>query len=204
MNSAQAADAPESRYEQATAYRRLGGRLIDLLLLSVTIFGVLLLLGLALQGSGKDYAVAIVWMTAGFVAVAYDTLFIGLAGSTPGMRVLGMRVVNASGARPGIGRALLRTIMLYLFMAVMTAATVITAFLVGWIFLRGLGRYEKLPQDSLSRTWVVCEVKGGLSRVTSAPENGKRRTSFADLDKLRSDGIISEEEYERKRRELGV
>jgi len=204
MNSAQAADAPESRYEQATAYRRLGGRLIDLLLLSVTIFGVLLLLGLALQGSGKDYAVAIVWMTAGFVAVAYDTLFIGLAGSTPGMRVLGMRVVNASGARPGIGRALLRTIMLYLFMAVMTAATVITAFLVGWIFLRGLGRYEKLPQDSLSRTWVVREVKGGLPRVTSAPENGKRRTSFADLDKLRSDGIISEEEYERKRRELGV
>jgi len=86
MNSAQAADAPESRYEQATAYRRLGGRLIDLLLLSVTIFGVLLLLGLALQGSGKDYAVAIVWMTAGFVAVAYDTLFIGLAGSTPGLQ----------------------------------------------------------------------------------------------------------------------
>jgi uncharacterized RDD family membrane protein YckC len=45
-----------------------------------------------------------------FIPWLYYWLFIGLKGQTPGKMALGIKVVNASGSIPGLGRAALREI----------------------------------------------------------------------------------------------
>jgi len=49
----------------------------------------------------------------GFLAfmLAYFSIFEGLAGATPGKRLLGLRVEAAGGVRPGLGRALARNLL---------------------------------------------------------------------------------------------
>ena len=196
-------------FEQATSYRRLGARLVDLIIVGILSAVVMMVLALLASGIGTGAEVAgYLALAAGVgISCAYDIALICLTGKTLGMRMLGLRVINAQGENIGLGWCLLRTFVLYLVLALFLFFTVATASIIGWIVIVGLRRFSRFPQDAASRSYTVREVKGQLSTapapgVTSAPIRAS--TPFADLEALRTDGIISEEEYQRKRKELGL
>jgi len=83
-------------------------------------------------------------------------------------------------------------------------AIAITLSLSGWVFLRGLGKYERFPHDRAAKGFVVRLYKGQPRRVEATPPSPILGTPLADLERLRSQGMISDEEYERKRKELGA
>ena len=196
-------------FEQATSYRRLCARLVDLVIVGILFSIVMFALALLASGIGAGAeAAGYLAFAAGIgLPIAYDTALICLTGKTLGMRMLGVRVINAQGENIGLDWCLLRTIVLYLVLAVFLFFTIATASIIGWAVIIGLRKFSRFPQDAASRSYTVREIKGQLS---SAPTPGvtsatiRPATPFADLEALRADGIISEEEYQRKRKELGL
>src|SRR5256885_9477659 len=71
--------------------------------------------GLEISGKCRGFTQSshrTIWLA--IVAIAAIGLFIfmqGLTGKTPGKATVGIKVVNAQGERPGIGRALVREIL---------------------------------------------------------------------------------------------
>jgi uncharacterized RDD family membrane protein YckC len=209
MKAANSAQAIE--FEEATSYRRLGARLIDLVLALIVLFlpSALLAGGIGMLVAGEDSDLAATvsgWlMLVLFIvlAAAYDTIFHRLFGKTVGKMLLGMRVVDERGKNLSWGRCLARTIVLYLTGLGIVALTVATASILGWVFIGGLRRYRRFPQDSVSRSFVVLESKGELKKAAVTGTPGIALVGpAADLERLRSQGLISEEEYQRKRKEI--
>ncbi|OEJ31722.1 hypothetical protein BGK67_10520 [Streptomyces subrutilus] len=83
--------------------RRLGAVLIDWVGCQVIAYGLI---------TGGDLAAAGNWTLGLFVALSIVT--VGTIGSTPGKRILGLRVIAEGGGRLGIARVLLRTLLLAL------------------------------------------------------------------------------------------
>ena len=110
---------------------RAGAWVVDLIVL-LAINAVLAIIGLA----------NITFFT-GFV---YGVLFIGLRGQTPGKMALGIKVVNAQGDVPGIGRAALREILGKLASAIV--------FLLGFFWV-GWDRQKRGWHDHIAGTFVV-------------------------------------------------
>ncbi len=195
-------------YEQATSYRRLAARFIDLVMAGfvLTLLGVALAMGLAtfITGAGANDAALQAWFWGVFAVLllAYDTLLHSLLGGTIGKLLLGMRVVTAQGQKLGLARSLARALALYALGLVVAFLVVITMSLFGWILFRALGKYERLPHDALARSYVVRVRKGAFVPVHVAPMV-PAESPAAELDRLRSQGMISEQEYERKKNELG-
>jgi uncharacterized RDD family membrane protein YckC len=202
-------DAPQIDFEQATSYRRLVARVIDLV---VAAFVLLLLsgalaMGLAILVTGEPTGGAAFqsWFGWTFVILllAYEVLLPRLTGKTLGKMLLGLRVVDARGEKLSLGRCLLRALALYVSGLVIAFLVAITASLFGWIFMRGLGKYVRFPHDAASGSYVVREIKGQLKRAeASVLPTEMAGTPFAELDRLRRQGLISEQEYQRKRNEL--
>jgi uncharacterized RDD family membrane protein YckC len=93
---------------------------------------------------------------AGLWSVVVATYFVGfwtLAGETPGMRLMALRVINAAGTPPHLGRALLRLVGMIL------AAI---PFFAGYLLILVDDRRRGL-QDMLAGTTVIYAPK------TSAP-----------------------------------
>lgn len=65
--------------------------------------------GVAALGAGLALLAVVVGGTV--LHVTYWVLFTGLAGRTPGKMAVGLRVVDATGARPGIARAAMRELV---------------------------------------------------------------------------------------------
>jgi uncharacterized RDD family membrane protein YckC len=110
---------------------RVAAWLIDLVVLLV-INIVLTILGMSLTT-----------FVTGFV---YGVLFIGLKGQTPGKIALGIKVVNAQGEVPGIGRAALREIVGKIASAIV--------FLLGFFWI-GWDRRKRGWHDHIAGTFVV-------------------------------------------------
>jgi uncharacterized RDD family membrane protein YckC len=194
-------------FEEATSYRRVGARLIDLFCVVVIWALVAVPLTSAFGDASGDVPAYVFAATAVLVPIAYDTVLLRLFGKTPGKKRLGLRVTNARGERLGWGWCLLRTVALYASLVVVIAATVATATVIGWIVVLGLPKHNRFPHDTMTRSYVLRETKGELQKVAqpaAAVTGPLAGTPFADLERLRADGIISEEEYARKRIELGV
>jgi uncharacterized RDD family membrane protein YckC len=199
-------------YEQATSYRRLAARGIDL----AVAFFVLLPLSMGVvvlvsRLTGSAMAVEVSGYVGGaclFIApVAYDTIMTHLLGKTLGKMALGLRVVDGQGATLGWGRSLLRATVAYVSGVTAVFLVLATAFILGWVFLRGLSTYARFPHDRVSKSFVVREVKGEPKKApkgAAATNSAGGRSPIADLERLREQGIISEEEYERKRKEVGL
>ncbi|MEU9251735.1 RDD family protein [Streptomyces sp. NPDC048270] len=83
--------------------RRLGAVLIDWVGCQLIAYGLI---------TGGDLAAAGNWTLGLFVALSIVT--VGTVGSTPGKRILGLRVTAEGGGRLGIARVLLRTLLLAL------------------------------------------------------------------------------------------
>jgi uncharacterized RDD family membrane protein YckC len=199
-------------YEQATSYRRLAARGVDLaaaffLLLPLSM-GVVVLLG-RLTGSALT-AEASGWVGGAcfFIAlIAYDAIMTHLLGKTLGKMALGLRVVDGQGTRLGWGRSLLRTTIAYASGVATVFLIVASASILGWVFLRGMSTYTRFPHDRVSKSFVVREVKGEPKKAlqgTGATDSAVDASPIADLERLWEQGIISREEYERKRREEGL
>lgn len=83
--------------------RRLGGVAIDWIACQVIAYGLI---------TGGNAAATGNWTLALFVALSILT--VGTVGFTPGKRLVGLRVVSESGGRLGLGRVVLRTLLLAL------------------------------------------------------------------------------------------
>ncbi|MEW2418238.1 RDD family protein [Streptomyces sp. NPDC046866] len=83
--------------------RRLGGVAIDWIACQVIAYGLI---------TGGNAAATGNWTLALFVALSILTL--GTVGFTPGKRIVGLRVVAEDGGRLGLGRVVLRTLLLAL------------------------------------------------------------------------------------------
>ena len=89
---------------------------------------------------------------------AYFSFFWSLAGQTPGMRLVGIRVVDRFGSPPGLGRSVVR------FVALLVAIAPMFLGLVPILFdarRRGL-------QDFVARTFVVPDTPNVREAVTPA------------------------------------
>jgi uncharacterized RDD family membrane protein YckC len=195
-------------YEQATSYRRLAARGVDLaaalfLLLPLSM-GVVRLTGSALTSEASGWVGGACFFIA---LIAYDAIMTHLLGKTLGKMALGLRVVDGQGARLGWGRSLLRTTIAYASGVATVFLIAATASILGWVFLRGMSTYTRFPHDRVSKSFVVREVKGEPKKAlqgTGATDSAVDASPVADLERLWEQGIISREEYERKRREEGL
>ncbi|MFD9306818.1 RDD family protein [Streptomyces sp. NPDC060048] len=83
--------------------RRFGAVLIDWLACQLIAYGLI---------TGRDWTGAGNWTLGLFVVLSILT--VGTVGFTPGKRILGIRVIRQDGSRLGIGRVVLRTVLLAL------------------------------------------------------------------------------------------
>jgi uncharacterized RDD family membrane protein YckC len=109
----------------------------------------------ALLGSG--------WM---IVAGAYFVLFWSVAGQTPGMRLLRVRVGRTLGGSLSVGRALLRVVGLLL---------AIVPLFAGFIPVLFTARRRGLP-DFIAGTVVLYDADNSLTRVNPAPGEDAARS----------------------------
>ncbi len=136
---------------------------LDLVLVTLIFVVASALVGLASSLVGGFHpqwlVVAIAGVSALLLHVAYFAGFWSLAGQTPGMRLLGVRVVGPDGSPPGFGRALVRLIGLYL--------AIIPLFLG---FAPALvDERRRALQDLLANTVVVYAVDAPLRLADDAP-----------------------------------
>ncbi|HEY7954625.1 MAG TPA: RDD family protein [Polyangia bacterium] len=162
LGGAVARPAGGVRVRVAGFWRRAVAAVVDLLVLSVVFVILDMLVSLALRQPlprlgqlGPDYlvdvavngdALALVGLVLlAVLAFLYFFIFQALSGQTPGKRLVGVRVIDAFGDRPSLGRALLRT-----------AAYLPSALLLGIGFLWvGFDPEKRGLHDRLADTYVV-------------------------------------------------
>ncbi len=192
-------------FEQATNYRRLAARIIDTVLVGFILLPISAGLSVGAEAvlgtdSTSDTAMWLFYGTFFLLVIAYDTLMHRFFGKTVGKMLLGMRVVNANGEKLSLGWCITRAIMLYVSGIFIVALTAITASIFGWIFIGGLKRYRRFPHDSMSESFVVLESKGQLKKATAPQE--VLVGPAAEHERLHTQGLIGEDEYQRKRSEI--
>lgn len=96
--------APEAAVEYMGFWIRVAAAIIDYLVISVisSLFSLILQVGAFPFQVGAFLFFPVFWL--------YHWLFTGLRGQTLGKMALGIKVVNAAGSVPGLGRAALREI----------------------------------------------------------------------------------------------
>jgi len=139
----QAATVPVIAVEYASFWIRFGAAIIDAIAVSV-LSSILSLL---------PYLSFVSWL---FILLYY-WLFIGFRGQTPGKMVVGIKVVNAQGDRPGLGGAALREILGKLISTI--------ALFIGFLWI-AFDINKQGWHDKIASTYVV--------KVESTIE-GKRR-----------------------------
>lgn len=186
----------------ASPYRRLWARLIDLLVGAFVLFPLsfAFIYPLSKVMGDSDSSSALFGFLCLLIIIAlmivYDTVMTAALGRTLGKMALGLHVVNLEGDKPGWGQSLLRAFLLYLLGLLILIGIVITASILGWVFFAGLSRNQLYPHEKASKTYVLLK---GYTEVTEAP----KVTPHDDLERLYQSGMISAEEYERKRKEIG-
>ena len=81
------------------------------------------------------------------MAGLYELYFAGIAGQTPGMRLVGIRLISYRGTPPGPGRGLLRLVAL--------GVSLLPAGL-GWLWAL-FDREHRALHDHLAGTYVIVE-----------------------------------------------
>jgi uncharacterized RDD family membrane protein YckC len=187
----------------ASPYRRLWARLIDLAVGGFVIFPLsfIFIAPLSQVMGNSDSESAFFGLLSVLIVLAlmivYDTLMTALLGRTLGKMALGLRVVNIEGDKPTWGQSLLRAFLLYLSGLLILMGIVITASILGWIFIAGLGKTQVYPHEKASKTYVM--LKGYSTVAAEVP----KVTPHDDLERLLESGMITEDEYNRKRKEIG-
>lgn len=154
------------RYRVAGFWRRAAAALVDgLIVLPLATAGVALTamasgeplprvteiglgwaVNLALSGGAAGPAALAM---GALVAALYYFVFVGLRGQTPGKRLLGIKVIDAWGERPSLGRAALRTV---------GYAASALLFSVGFLWI-GFDREKRGLHDWIAGTYVVAQPR---------------------------------------------
>jgi uncharacterized RDD family membrane protein YckC len=187
-------------YELATTNRRTFARVIDLIVIGfIAPISAILLSPLTYASvdvyKAMDYLVV---ATIIFTAIIYETLFVFFFGKTIGKMIFGIRVVKAQGEKLGLGACLLRAILLYPTLIVLFAFLLISR-LVGW-----MPEYVHFPHDRAVKSFVVREIKGKLISKDQQASKPAIKPHISDLDRLYEQGMISQEEFERKKKQTGL
>jgi uncharacterized RDD family membrane protein YckC len=146
--------------------------LIDALLVSAGVIGTTVatvLVGSAVGGQGRDFAertVPVVVALLPAVLAAYDVFFWGMAGRTPGMALLGVRVVAVGGGPVS-------------WLALLVRAFVLACLPVGALWSM-VDRRGQAVHDKLARTKVVAVVRPQARRDGATA----RRRDAGDQDRL--------------------
>jgi len=142
----------EVNRQRAPAWRRVATWAVDGAILAALLALLLLpVIGKAdLVPPRRDLVVPAAMVIA-LVAFAYHWLGVTLMGSTPGMRILGLRVVGPDGERPAPGRSAARALL----------ALASTALLGLGLLLALFTRSGRGAHDFAAGTWVVRGLDGG-------------------------------------------
>jgi uncharacterized RDD family membrane protein YckC len=203
--------------EPATLNKRLLARLIDVVVLFILFAVVGLVVDLIAAGlvsifkvspSAGGMAGITSVLTFLLVLTGYEVIPTQRWGQTPGKKALKLHVLDKQGQRLSFGRSLLRGLSLYILAVVSFALIFATLTVFGWVILGALRKYPRLPHEQLSGSYTLQEFKG--QPVASQPQilSGLPprpvipASPFADLERLRVEGMISEEQYQQKRQEL--
>jgi uncharacterized RDD family membrane protein YckC len=143
-------DAVEVHRVRAPAWRRVAAWVVDGALLA-GLLAVLLLPVLGTDGTRARELLVPVLLLVALVAFAYQWLCVTLVGATPGMLLLGLRVVAPDGARPAPGRSAARALL-----GVASGAALGLGLLVALFTRSGRGAH-----DLGAGTWVVLAGGGG-------------------------------------------
>lgn len=193
--------------EQATSYRRLLARLIDLVILSMVVLPISIGIAYpAVKVAGEESSNWLPFIVLFALIVFYETGMVAGVGGTLGNLALGIRVVDVHGEKLGWGASLLRAVLMYLTAIIIVFLIAITASIFGWIFLGGLKNYQRFPHDSAAKSFVVRVKHGEVVRVSpqvNEPPATLQATPLADLERMHQSGMISDEEFENKKKELG-
>lgn len=142
---AQAA-GPVSRFKYKGVWSRLVASIVDSLLYFVLAWVV------AIQTGGTTSQGFELTGTPAFITMAiwagYFILFEGYLGGTIGKLILGMRVVNANGGRPGLVASLVRNIL--------RVIDFLPAFYILGIILVGTSKEKQRLGDRVAGTYVVA------------------------------------------------
>jgi uncharacterized RDD family membrane protein YckC len=190
-------------FEEASSGSRLVARIIDsviawLIFLPMGFLSILVL-QLIFPVLGNDSSLE--WI--GFVfsillILLYDTLLHAFFGKTLGKKILKLRVMNIRGENLSIPLSFARAILLFISVLVVIFLTFATASIFGWFVLIGLRRYQRYPHDKFINSYVVHEVK--LTQEQS--QTRFQATPLADLERLHLAGMITDEEYQKKVKDL--
>jgi uncharacterized RDD family membrane protein YckC len=151
-----------AQYRVAGLFRRVAATLVDLLLLVplVLLFGgaSALVTGQTLPRPGElglgylvhlavdgGVAGAVALGIGALVGLLYVVIFLATSGQTPGLRLLGLRVIDGYGESPSLLRAIVRTLGLGVSLA---------AFGLGVLWI-GFSREKQGLHDLVAGTWVV-------------------------------------------------
>lgn len=187
----------------ASPYRRLVARLIDLAIGAFVIFplSLIIIVPFMVSTGSSESESTLMGIGSAFIflllLMAYDTVMTATLGRTLGKMVLGLNVVDINGDKPGWGTSLLRAVLLYLLGVAILIGIVVTASILGWVFFAGLGRTQQYPHEKASKTYVMTKGQTGpvVEEIKVTPHD--------DLERLYKSGLISKEEYDRKRKEAG-
>ena len=177
----------------ASGWRRLGGHLIDNVLLSIA-FAIGAGIGDELIGGG----LWLVW----FLVVARN-------GQSPGKQIVQTRVVRADGTPSGLFRTFVRRELLLAIVLVALEVTLGTAGVVICFLVFALGGLwcvfdvnHQCLWDKLAGTYVIA-IEGYQHFSTSGDGPRQAAENLQTLEDLRARGALSDEEYEEHRaREL--
>jgi uncharacterized RDD family membrane protein YckC len=215
---------PVPNYEPATINKRIVAKGIDVAVLFILIMVVGLIIDLIAAGLSsilKDSVIAgniagiAAIITFLLVLIGYEVIPIQRWGQTLGKKAMKLHVLDKEGKGLSFWRSLLRCISFYIIAIVSFFLIFATLTVLGWVILGALRKYQRLPHEWLSGSYTLQEFKGQPS--LSQPEAGVVQpmagtlqrpviaaTPFADLERLRAEGMISEEQYQAKRQELHI
>ena len=129
------------------------------------------------------------------VTFAYYWLLEGKTGATLGKRALGLVVVKADSSECDLSAAAIRTVL-------RVVDILPFVYLLGLFVVAVTSKNQRLG-DLAAGTLVVSKLPRKASNAASpampAPETAE---ALRDLAKLHADGILTDDEYEEKRRRL--
>lgn len=191
-------------YEESTSGIRLVARIIDSILAWLIFLPLGFLFTALIQwlvpGMFKDSSTTGMVGFASFalLLVLYDTIMHSMFGWTLGKKIVKLRVMNIRGEKLSIALSFARAILLLLSILVVIFLTVVSASIFGWYVLIGLRKYQRYPHDNLVHSYVVREVKLTQEQV----QTRFQATPLAELERLHLAGMITEDEYQKKVKEL--
>jgi len=169
------------RGERAVAF------ILDFLIVMAIIFGLYLALLMAVIGGGLggvNWLAALVMLASFFIRSFYFAFFeLRWQGTTPGKRVMGLRVIDRAGGpltpQAVLARNLMREVEIFLPITVLISGTFggevwQTLATIGWLavfmFMPLFNRDGLRVGDMIAGTWVVAAPKGALMQDLAGGE----------------------------------